>query len=58
MINLLGKRPFAGRQDDMDKWLDEHQKHGLAGPATDKPSPSLPPDDPLPTPAVAIKKLD
>ncbi|KAJ3854077.1 ATP-dependent metallopeptidase Hfl [Lentinula lateritia] len=58
MINLLGKRPFAGRQDDMDKWLDEHQKHGLAGPAADKPSPSLPPDDPLPTPAVAIKKLD
>ncbi|KAJ4499504.1 peptidase family M41-domain-containing protein [Lentinula lateritia] len=58
MINLLGKRPFAGRQDDMDKWLDEHQKHGLAGPTTDKPSPSLPPDDPLPTPAVAIKKLD
>ncbi|KAJ4485991.1 ATP-dependent metallopeptidase Hfl [Lentinula aciculospora] len=58
MINLLGKRPFAGRQDDMDKWLDEHQKHGLAAPeATNKPSP-ISPDDPLPTPAVAIKKLD
>jgi AFG3 family protein len=25
MINLLGKRPFVGRSDDMDKWLDENQ---------------------------------
>ncbi|KAJ3734713.1 ATP-dependent metallopeptidase Hfl [Lentinula guzmanii] len=59
MINLLGKRPFAGRQDDMDKWLDEHQKHGLAAPEpTDKPTPPLSPDEPLPSPAVAIKKLD
>ncbi|KLO13927.1 ATP-dependent metallopeptidase Hfl [Schizopora paradoxa] len=24
MIDLLGKRPFANRADDMDKWLDEH----------------------------------
>lgn len=24
MITLLGKRPFPGRADDMDKWLDEH----------------------------------
>ncbi|KAJ3759819.1 ATP-dependent metallopeptidase Hfl [Lentinula raphanica] len=60
MINLLGKRPFAGRQDDMDKWLDEHQKHGLAAPepVEKKPTPPLSPDEPLPSPAVAIKKLD
>jgi len=24
MISLLGKRPFANRADDMDKWLDLH----------------------------------
>ena len=24
MIDLLGKRPFVNRSDDMDKWLDEH----------------------------------
>lgn len=24
MIDLLGKRPFSNRADDMDKWLDEH----------------------------------
>jgi AFG3 family protein len=24
MIDLLGKRPFVNRADDMDKWLDEH----------------------------------
>ena len=24
MRDLLGKRPFAGKGDDMDKWLDEH----------------------------------
>lgn len=25
MIRLLGKRPFVGRSDDMDKWLDQHR---------------------------------
>ncbi|KAK0506303.1 ATP-dependent metallopeptidase Hfl [Armillaria luteobubalina] len=24
MIEMLGKRPFVGKSDDMDKWLDEH----------------------------------
>ncbi|KAE9408222.1 ATP-dependent metallopeptidase Hfl [Gymnopus androsaceus JB14] len=60
MNNLLGKRPFTGREDDMDKWLDEHQKHGLAMPPADSSPPPPPPptDDPLPSPAIAIKKLD
>jgi len=58
MINLLGKRP-SGREDDMDKWLDEHQKHGLAMPPKPKDSPPPPPvDDPLPSPAIATKKLE
>lgn len=25
MITLLGKRPFVGRSDEMDKWLDDNQ---------------------------------
>ncbi|KAH7102303.1 ATP-dependent metallopeptidase Hfl [Auriculariales sp. MPI-PUGE-AT-0066] len=28
MINLLGKRPFANKADEMDKWLDEHSPRG------------------------------
>jgi AFG3 family protein len=24
MVGLLGKRPFANRADEMDKWLDEN----------------------------------
>ena len=24
MIDLLGKRPFPNRSDEMDRWLDEH----------------------------------
>lgn len=46
MITLLGKRPFANRSDEMDKWLDEH------GPGQKQAPPSLEPS-PLP---VAIKK--
>ena len=28
MISLLGKRPFAGRSDEMDKWLDANPSSG------------------------------
>lgn len=28
MIDLLGKRPFADKRDEMDKWLDENSKRG------------------------------
>jgi AFG3 family protein len=28
MISLLGKRPFAGRSDEMDKWLDANPSTG------------------------------
>lgn len=49
MIRLLGKRPFANRRDDMDKWLDEN------GPESSAPPPLERPDDnnlePSPTPA-------
>ena len=26
MIELLGKRPFANRADDMEQWLDENNR--------------------------------
>ena len=28
MISLLGKRPFVGRSDEMDKWLDANPSSG------------------------------
>jgi AFG3 family protein len=58
MINLLGKRPFTNRSDDMDKWLDENQG-GLTAPPpfgnTDTPEPSA--ENPMPSPAM-IKALN
>ena len=47
MINLLGKRPFVGKADDMDKWLDEHQKERRP---TNPPIGEASVDDPLPSP--------
>ncbi|KAH7920093.1 ATP-dependent metallopeptidase Hfl [Leucogyrophana mollusca] len=32
MIDLLGKRPFINRSDDMDKWLDEHRSSERSAP--------------------------
>jgi AFG3 family protein len=48
MINLLGKRPFVGRTDDMDKWLDDNR-----GSERSAPPPLESPIDPEPTPAPA-----
>lgn len=50
MRDLLGKRPFAGRSDDMDKWLDEHgskKKGEVSAPPPIEEAPSSAP--PLPT---------
>lgn len=53
MIDLLGKRPFLNRADDMDKWLDEHgnrKKGELSAP---------PPLEEAPPPlSPAMKELD
>ncbi|KAL0951358.1 hypothetical protein HGRIS_008062 [Hohenbuehelia grisea] len=55
MITLLGKRPFIGRSDDMDKWLDEHHGERSAPP----PLENLPPAPDSPTPApVASTRID
>jgi AFG3 family protein len=48
MIGLLGKRPFPGRADDMDRWLDKHGKT-VAPPPLETP----PVTSPSPTPATA-----
>ncbi len=48
MIGLLGKRPFLGRADDMDRWLDNHGKT-VAPPPLETPPVTSP--DPTPAPA-------
>lgn len=44
MIELLGKRPFVGRSDDMDKWLDENHRSG----PSQLPPPAPEVTDPVP----------
>ncbi|KAJ7706305.1 peptidase family M41-domain-containing protein [Mycena rosella] len=39
MIRLLGKRPFVGRSDDMDKWLDQHHGSEKSAPPPLEPPP-------------------
>lgn len=55
MIELLGKRPFVGRSDDMDKYLDEQSKKRGPPPIVDAP----PPFEEMPKgePVVASKPL-
>lgn len=59
MIDLLGKRPFVGRSDDMDKWLDENRGEKSAPPPLED-APQLPSADESipPAPAPAFKNLD
>ncbi|KAA1468268.1 ATP-dependent metallopeptidase Hfl [Dentipellis sp. KUC8613] len=59
MISLLGKRPFVGRGDDMDKWLDDHRGNESSAPAPMEQSVTPPPDPtPTPTPGVATSSID
>lgn len=55
MINLLGKRPFKGKSDDMDKWLDENQKgfgeRSAPLPLEEEPPESVPTNEPAPVAA-------
>ncbi|KAI0034263.1 peptidase family M41-domain-containing protein [Vararia minispora EC-137] len=52
MRNLLGKRPFKGRNDDMDDWLDKHQSKESSAPPPLENTPSVDPS-PSPEPGVA-----
>lgn len=56
MISLLGKRPFVGRSDDMDKWLDENRGEKSAPPPLESPPPTE--DDPMPAPAPICAKIE
>lgn len=60
MISLLGKRPFKGKSDDMDKWLDENQKRfgerSAPPPLEEAPGPATT-DEPAPV-AVATRVED
>ncbi|KAH9047589.1 ATP-dependent metallopeptidase Hfl [Lactarius hengduanensis] len=57
MINLLGKRPFVGRTDDMDKWLDDNRGSERSAPPPLE-SPIEPEPTPVPTPEVASSSLE
>lgn len=50
MIELLGKRPFEGRSDDMDKYLDKQGEKSAPPPFETQP--------PAPAPTVASKKIE
>ncbi|KAJ7487468.1 ATP-dependent metallopeptidase Hfl [Mycena galericulata] len=52
MIRLLGKRPFVGRSDDMDKWLDQHRgSEKSAPPPLENIETNGPVDGPIPVAA-------
>jgi AFG3 family protein len=56
MIYLLGKRPFVGRADDMDKWLDDNRGSERTAPPLESPvEPEL---SPTPAPGVASSQLE
>jgi AFG3 family protein len=58
MIDLLGKRPFVGRSDDMDKWLDENRSPGRsAPPIEDTPTPAGM-DEPIPAPIATSTQVE
>ncbi|KAJ7038324.1 ATP-dependent metallopeptidase Hfl [Mycena alexandri] len=58
MIRLLGKRPFIGRSDDMDKWLDENRgsEKSAPPPLENLPPPSV--DEPIPAVASVRVRTD
>lgn len=55
MIDLLGKRPFVGKADEMDKWLDQNRGRERSAP------PPLEDDsrrsEPEPAPVTASKSV-
>lgn len=57
MINLLGKRPFVGRTDDMDKWLDDNRGSERSAPPPLENVIDTEPT-PAPTPGVASSRLE
>lgn len=57
MIDLLGKRPFANKSDDMDKWLDDNRGHERSAPAPIEEAPQSA-VDPAPAPVATSTKIE
>lgn len=57
MIDLLGKRPFANKSDDMDKWLDDNRGHERSAPAPIEEAPQST-VDPAPAPVATSTKIE
>lgn len=60
MISLLGKRPFKGKSDDMDKWLDDNQglRERSAPPPFEESPRSTPDEAPTPAPVAATTRIE
>lgn len=56
MIDLLGKRPFVGKADDMDKWLDQNRGSERSAPPPLEEAARGPPE-PAPAPVTASKSV-
>lgn len=56
MIHLLGKRPFVGRSDDMDKWLDDNRAERSVPSPLENPVDTEP--SPTPAPGIASSRLE
>jgi AFG3 family protein len=57
MIDLLGKRPFANKSDDMDKWLDDNRGHERSAPAPIEEAPQSA-VNPAPAPVATSTKIE
>jgi AFG3 family protein len=58
MIELLGKRPFTGRSDDMDKWLDENHQKVPNPPPGPMPNPPSEAEEPIPDLVTAATRVN
>lgn len=56
MIDLLGKRPFVGKADDMDKWLDQNRGSERSAPPPLEEA-SRGSAEPAPAPVTASKSV-
>ena len=57
MITLLGKRPFTGHSDDMDKWLDENRSSERSAPHPIE-DPVSSEEQPTPAPIATSTRID
>lgn len=56
MIDLLGKRPFVGKADEMDKWLDQNRGSERSAPPPLEEA-ARGSAEPVPAPVTASKSI-